>query len=142
MICSSSMRCSSRGTPGREEEARLADVEREAAGGADRIVEQLGAGGQHGLLAVVGRHHAAAPAEELLHPAEPFLAEDELDAGGLGRDLLRQIVDRGAQPAVDDDRVGALARRAGTPAAGVSRSSPTVVPHWTASPTSPSFWLM
>ena len=45
---------------GREEEARLADVEREAAGGADRIVDHLGRGGQHRLLAVVGRHDAAA----------------------------------------------------------------------------------
>ena len=82
---------------GREEEPRLADVEREAAGGADRVVEHLGAGGQHGLLPVVGRHHAAAPLEIRFHPREPFLAQDELDAGGLGRDFLRQIVDRRAR---------------------------------------------
>src|SRR5215470_17896407 len=38
---------------GREEEARLADVEREAARGADGVVEDLRGGGEHGLLAVV-----------------------------------------------------------------------------------------
>src|SRR5688500_8342749 len=63
----------------REEESRLADVEREATGGADRVVEHLRRRGQHRLLAVVGRHDAAAPGEELLHPREPLLAEDELD---------------------------------------------------------------
>ena len=93
-----------------EEEARLADVEREAACSADGIVEQLRTRGQHGLLAVAGRHHAAALAEQLLHPAEPLLAEDELDAGGLRRDLLGQIVDGGPEPAVDDHRVDALPR--------------------------------
>ena len=34
--------------------------------------------------------------------------ERQLDAGGLGRDLLREVVDRGAEAAVDDDGVGAL----------------------------------
>src|SRR5262245_50270741 len=48
------------GNAGREHESCLADVERETAGGADRIVEYLGTGRQHGLLAVAGRHHAAA----------------------------------------------------------------------------------
>ena len=92
----------------REEEARLADVEREAACRADGIVDQLGAGGQHGLLAIAGRHHSAAPTEQLVHAAEPFLAEDQLDAGGLGGHLLGQIVDSGAEPAVDDDGVDPL----------------------------------
>src|SRR2546425_3433630 len=73
--------------PGGEEEAGLADVERKAAGGADRIVDQLGVSGQQGLLAVVGRHHAAAPAKELFHPSPPLFVEDEIDAGGLGRDF-------------------------------------------------------
>ena len=94
--------------PGGEEEAGPADVEREAARGADRVVDDLCGDGQHGLLPVVGRHHAAAPAEELFHPRQPRVIEDELDAGGLGRDFLGQIVDRGTQATVDDDRVGAL----------------------------------
>ena len=102
----------------REEEARLADVEREAAGGADRVVDDLGARRQHRLLAVVGRHHAAAAAEQCLHPGEPFLAQHQFDAGRLGGDLLRQIVDRGAEAAIDDDRVGALA---GEPERGQER---------------------
>ena len=111
MICSSSMRRSSRGTPGREKEARLADVDREAAGGADRVVEHLGAGGQHRLLRLLGGITRLRRAKYDFHRAEPFLAEDELDAGGLRGDLLRQIVDRRTEPAVDDDGVGALARK-------------------------------
>ncbi len=93
----------------REEEARVADVEREAAGRADRVVEDLGRLRQHRLLAVVGRHDAAAAVEEALHAREPVLAEDELDAGGPRRDLLREIVDGGTEPAIDDDRIGARA---------------------------------
>src|SRR5207244_4986903 len=49
-----------------------------------------------------------AAAEELLHRGEPFLVERELDPRALGRDLLREIVDRGPEAPVDDDRVGAL----------------------------------
>src|SRR2546428_134067 len=97
--------------PRGEEEAGLADVEREAAGRADRVVDHFCGGGQHGLLPVVGWHHAAAPAEELFHPRWPLVIENELDAGGLRRDFLGQVVDRGAQAAVDDDRVGAAPRQ-------------------------------
>ena len=96
---------------GREEEARAADVQREAAGGADRVVDHLGGGGQHGLLAVVGRHHAAATPEEILHLRQPLLVERQLDAGRLRGDLLREVVHRRAETAVDDDGVGALARQ-------------------------------
>ena len=92
----------------REEEAGAADVEREAARGADRIVDHLRGGGQHGLLHVVGRHDAAAPLEEVLHPGEPLLVQRELDPRRLRRDLLRQVVHRRPQAAVDDDRIRAL----------------------------------
>ena len=78
---------------GGEEKPSLADVEREAAGGADRVVEDLGGGRQHRLLRVVRRHDPVAAAEEILHAPEPILVEDELDPGGARRDLLRQIVD-------------------------------------------------
>ena len=97
--------------PGGEEEPRLADVERKAAGGADRVVEDLGGRRQHRLLAVVRRHDAVAPAKEILHALQPVLVEHELDPGGARRDLLRQIVDRRPEPAIDDDRIGALARQ-------------------------------
>jgi hypothetical protein len=93
---------------GSEEEARLADVEGEAAGGADGVVDHLRGDRQHGLLPVVGRHGAAAPAEEVFHADEPLVVENELDPGGLGRDLLGEIVDGGPEAAVDDDRVGPL----------------------------------
>ena len=112
ITCSSSMRRSSRGTPGREEEARAADVEREAAGGADRVVDDLRRGGQHRLLAVVRRHDAAALGEEVLHLRQPLFVQHELHAGGLCRDLLRQIIDGRAETAIDDDRIGALRGKA------------------------------
>ena len=94
---------------GGEEKPRLADIDRETAGGADRVVEDLGARRQHRLLPVVRRHDPAAAAEEFLHRREPLLVEHEFVAGRLGRDLLRQIIDGRPEPAVDDDRVGALA---------------------------------
>src|SRR5205807_777861 len=97
--------------PRGEEEAGAADVEREAAGGADRIVDHLGGDGQDRLLRVVRRQHAAAPAEEVLHPPEPRVVQRELDARGLGRDLLGEVVDGGSEAAVDDDGVGALPRQ-------------------------------
>src|SRR5439155_14048202 len=97
---------------GRKEKARPADVEGKAAGGADRVVEDLGGGRQHRLLRVVRRHDPVAPAEETLHALEPVLVEDERDPGGARRDLLRQIVDGGPQPAIDDDRIRTLSGHA------------------------------
>ena len=47
-----------------EEEAGFADVHREAASGADRVVDHLGGRGQHRLLDVVRRHCAHAAGEE------------------------------------------------------------------------------
>jgi hypothetical protein len=91
-----------------EEKTRRADVEREAARSPDRIVEQLRTRGQHRLLTVAGRHHAAALPEELVHPAVPLVVEDELDPGSLRCDLLGKIVDGGTEPAVDDHGVDAL----------------------------------
>src|SRR5437870_1634532 len=96
------------GDAGSEEEAGLADVHGEAAGGADGIVDDLRRYRQHGLLPVVGRHDAATPAEEVLHAGEPFFVQDELDARRLSRDFLGQVVDGGAEPAVDDDGIRAL----------------------------------
>jgi hypothetical protein len=95
----------------REEEPRLADVERKPAGGADRVVEDFRRGRQHRLLVVVGRHDAVAAAEEILHALQPVLVEDELDAGGAGGDFLREVVDGGPQPAIDYDGIGALGRQ-------------------------------
>jgi hypothetical protein len=104
------MRRISRGTPGGEQEARLADGDGKAAGRADRIVDELGIGRQHRLLAVVGGHHAAAPRVGLRHARHPVLVQHQVDTAGLGRQLLAEIVDGGSQPAVHDHRVGALAR--------------------------------
>src|SRR5207302_782238 len=61
-------------------------------------------------LPVVGRHHPAAPAEEVFHPRQPVFAEHELDARRLGRDLLGEVVHGGAEATIDDHGVGALAR--------------------------------
>ena len=71
-----------------EEEAGLADVEGEAAGGADRVVDHLSGGWEHRLFDVVRRHGAHSAGEEGLHAAEPFFVQDEFDAGGLGGDFL------------------------------------------------------
>ena len=95
-----------------EEEPCLADIEREAAGGADRVVDDLRAGGQHGLLAVVRRHDAAALGEEVLHLRQPLFVQHEVHAGRLGGYLLRQVIDGGAEAAVDDDRIDALGGKA------------------------------
>jgi len=92
---------------GREKEAGGTDIESEAASGADRVVEDLRGRRQHRLLPVVGRHGASASGEERLHLLEPFPVQHQLAAGSLGRDLLREVVDRGTEPAIDDHRVGA-----------------------------------
>jgi hypothetical protein len=92
----------------REEEARPADVERESARGADRIVDHLGGGRQHRLLRVVGRHDAAALLEELLHRLEPALVQQQLDSPRPWPRSPARDRRRGAEAAVDDDRVGAL----------------------------------
>ena len=94
---------------GREEEAGTANVEREAARGADRVIDDLGGGWQHCLLAVVRRHDAAALGEEPLHLRQPLFVQHQLDAGRLCRDLLRQVIDGRAETTIDDHRIGPLA---------------------------------
>src|SRR5579871_1601328 len=84
--------------PGRKEKPRPANVEGKSTGGADRIVEHLGARRQHRLLAIVCRHDAVAAAEKLLHAGEPFLAKNEIDTGRARRNLLRKIVNLGPSP--------------------------------------------
>jgi hypothetical protein len=93
---------------GGEEKPSLADVEGKAAGGVDRVAEDLGSGRQHRLLFVARRHDPVAAAKEIFHALDTVLVEDELDPRGARGDHLRQIVDGWAQPAIDDDRVGAL----------------------------------
>ena len=94
---------------GGEEEAGLADGDGEAAGRADRVVDEFGVLRQHRLLLVVGRHDPAAPGIALGHARHPVLVQHQRHAAGLGRDFLREVVDRGPQPAIDDHGVGALA---------------------------------
>ena len=50
------------------------------------------------MLAVVGRHHAAAAVEEFLHSAEAPFVEDHADAGCLGGDLLDRWSTVGQRP--------------------------------------------
>ena len=73
---------------GGKEKARLADVERETASRANRVIEDFRGQGQHRLFLVVLRHDAVAAAEEILHPLQPVLVEDEFDPSGARRDLL------------------------------------------------------
>ena len=112
MICSSSMRNSSRGTPGVKKNRALPISRAKPQAvptGLSRISAPIGS---IACLRLFGRHDPAAPAKELLHADEPVLVQHQIDAGGAGGDLLRQIVDGGPEPAIDDDRVGALAGHA------------------------------
>ena len=108
MICSSSMRRSSRGTPGvKKKRARpMSSAKPQAVPIGLSITSAVV--GSIACFVLFARHDPAALAEELLHRGEPLLVQRELDARGLGRDLLGQVVDRGAEAAVDDDRVGPL----------------------------------
>ena len=93
---------------GREEETRAADVHGETAGGTDRVVDDLGRGRQHRLLAVVRRHDAAALGEEVLHLRQPLFVQHQVHAGRLRGHFLRQVIDGRAEAAIDDDRIGTL----------------------------------
>ena len=92
-----------------EEEAGLADGDGEAAGRADRVVDELAILRQHRLLLVVGGHDASAAVIRFGHALQPVFAEDELYPGCFSRDLLREVVHGWAEPAVHDNRVGPLA---------------------------------
>src|SRR5262245_57493876 len=120
---------------GREEEARAADVEREATGGADRIVDDLRGRGQHGLLLVVGRHHAAAPAEEPLHAGQPLLVHRQLDTGGLAAISCERSSTVGPRPPLTMT-ASARSEASWNASSRLSRSSPTVVSQATERPTS------
>ena len=95
-----------RGHAGGEEEPRCADVEREAAGRADGVVDQFGALRQHGLLAVVGRHLAAPPAVEVPDRLQPLRPEAEGHARRFRRHLLAEVVHRRPEPAVHNHGIG------------------------------------
>ena len=127
---------------GGEKEARLADVECEAAGGADRVVDHLGGGGQHCLFHVVRRHGAHAAGEEGLHRRQPFFVQDEFDAGGLGGDFLRQVVDGGTEAAIDDHGIGAGGGKLEGGQAGSRGRHRRWCPSGRTNPTSSSFCAM
>ena len=57
------------GNTGSEIKSRFANSHREAAGGADGVVDHFCPGGEQGLLAVVWRHDTATLAEAFLHPS-------------------------------------------------------------------------
>ena len=92
-----------------EHETRLADGDGKAAGGAHRVVDDLGGRGQHCLFDVVRRHDAAAAAEVFLHRRQPLFTELEFNTGGFGGDFLREVINRRSEAAVDDHRIGPLA---------------------------------
>ena len=109
MICSSSMRRSSRGTPGVKKKRALpmSSAKPQAVPiGLSRISAVDGSIACFLLFADMTRLRRR---KKSSMRSQPILVEDELDPGGARRDLLRQIVDRRPEPAIDDDRIGALA---------------------------------
>ena len=112
MICSSSMRRSSRGTPGvKKNRARPISIAKPQAVpiGLSSISAPAGS---IACLRLFGGILRARRREEILHPRQPFLVQFQLDAGRLRRDFLRQVIDRRAEPAIDDHRIGAPAGQA------------------------------
>src|SRR5205823_12333803 len=106
MICSSSMRLSSRGTPGvKKNRALPISIAKPQAVpiGLSRISAVAGSIACFLLFGDMTRLRRWKNASIV----EPFFAEHELDTGGARRDLLRQIVDRRPEPGIDDDRLGA-----------------------------------
>ncbi len=111
MICSSSMRRSSRGTPGVKKKRALpmSSAKPQAVPiGLSRISAVVGSIACFRLFDDMTRLRRR---KNSSMRGQPVLVEDEIDPGGAGRDLLRQVVDGRPEPAIDDDRVGALARQ-------------------------------
>ena len=90
--------------------------------------------GSIACLRLFGGMIAAAPGEERLHLREPFLVQHQLDPGCLRRDLLRQIIHGGAQPAIHDHRIGPLASEPERLQQAARGRRPTVVPQITDQP--------
>ena len=93
---------------GGEIEPCLANGDAKTAGRAHRIINEFSACRQHGLLEIVGRHRTAAASKHFLHSCQPTLVQFQLDPGRLRRNLLRQVINGGPQPSVNDYRVGAF----------------------------------
>ena len=140
MICSSSMRRSSRGTPGVKKNRALPMSSAKPQAVPIGLSRISAVRRQHRLLAVVRRHDAAAAVEER-PPSSPAIPRSA---------RVRRRPPGPRSPATDRRRSGpspplTMTASARSPAcrnarSSVSRSSPTVVPQRTASPTSSSFW--
>src|SRR5262249_15718527 len=124
-----------------EEKARLADVDSEATGCTDGIIDHFCRGWQHGLLAVVGWHDPAAALKHFFHTGQPALVQYELYSGSLSGNFLRQVIHGRPQATVDDHGVSALSSKLKGPQEFLAIVA-NVVSHCTARPTSSSFWLM
>ena len=118
---------------GGEEEPRVADIHREAAGGADRVVEHLRVDRQHRLLAVVGRHDAVAAGEEASIRASHSSFSTSSTPAACAAISCDRSSTVGPRPPLT---ITASARSAASRNAvsRVSRSSPTVVPQCTDEP--------
>jgi len=124
---SSSIRRSSRGTPGvKKNRARpmsIAKPQRYRG-----IVDHSAPGWQHRLLAVVRGMMRLRRVKKLSMRASQFLVQRQLHAGGLGGDLLRQVVDVGPRPPLTTTASArSLANR--TRSTGFRGRRPTVVPN-------------
>ncbi|MNQ93787.1 hypothetical protein D3C85_1092690 [compost metagenome] len=82
-------------------------MDQEAAGGADRVVEDLALPGQPGLLGVARRHGTAPAGVARGDGGEPVGEQGQRLAKGLGRRLGGEIVRGGAQAAAHQHHLGA-----------------------------------
>ncbi len=78
-----------------------------AAGGADRVVEDLAPLRQPGLLGVAGGHGPATAGIARFDGGEPVREQGERLAEGFGRRLGGEIVGGGAEPAAHQHHLGA-----------------------------------
>ena len=108
ITCSSSMRRSSRGTPGvKKKRARPMSSAKPHAVPIGLSITSAVVGSM-ACFRLLGGMMRLRRLEEVLHPGEPLLVQRELDPCRLRRDLLRQVVHRRPEAAVDDDRIRPL----------------------------------
>ncbi len=89
----------------REEHQAAVQLHGKPAGGTDRVIDQLSAGGDLSLFAVAGGHNAATFGEKALHLRKPRLVQHQPFAF-CGRGGQRtEIVTGGAEPAVHNQHV-------------------------------------
>ena len=97
------------GRPGQQQHLAVPLVAVEAGGRAHRVGDHFGAFDDKGLAGVDLGHDHAAAAEELLQLGDDLFPENQLPLQGRGHRLAGDVILGRAQPAAEDDQLGALA---------------------------------